>query len=274
MQVVWRKAQLSVEEMILETGRDAAEQLRERFDPRRYRIDVRQAPMLHLRMARDEGKDRWVLLILLHHLSGDHTTLEVMQEEIQAYLLGKADQLGRPVPFRNLVAQARLGIRREEHEVFFRQMLGDIDEPTAPFGLVDVQGDGSGIREARLGVEASLQAPSRAREAIGGECGGPVPLAWGQVLARLTGREEVVFGTVLFGRMQGGEGSGRGMGMFINTLPLRISVGEEGAEASVRGTHCPSGRADAARACIPGAGSALQWCSGTGAALYEPAELP
>ncbi|EPM81139.1 condensation domain-containing protein, partial [Pseudomonas syringae] len=47
-------------------------------------------------------------------------------------------------------------------------------------------------------------------------------LAWGRVLAAATGNPRVVFGTVLLGRLQGGAGADRGMGMFINTLPLRI----------------------------------------------------
>ena len=70
--------------------------------------------------------------------------------------LGQGDQLPAPLPFRNFVAQARFGISREEHEAFFRGMLADVDEPTAPFGLLDVQGDGSGIEEAKQDLDLDL----------------------------------------------------------------------------------------------------------------------
>ena len=207
-----------------------AEQLYARFDPRHFRIDVRQAPLLRLYIAYDTDKDRWLMMQLLHHLAGDHTTLEVMQAEVQAYLLGQQDSLPAPLPFRNLVAQARLGVSQQEHEAFFRQMLGDVDEPTAPFGLLDVQGDGSGIEEAHLALDADLARRLRASaRRLGVSAASLCHLAWAQVLAKVSGREDVVFGTVLFGRMQGGEGADRVMGLFINTLPVRISVGRRGS---------------------------------------------
>jgi amino acid adenylation domain-containing protein len=212
--------------------------LYERFNPRRYRIDIRQAPLLRIYIAHDKGNGRWLMMLLRHHLAGDHTTLEVMQEEIEAHLLGQADRLPAPLPFRNLVAQARLGVSREEHEAYFRKLLGDVEEPTAPFGLLDVQGDGTGIEEASLKIDADLARRIRERaRKLGVSAASVCHLAWAQVLARVSGREDVVFGTVLFGRMQGGAGADRVMGLFMNTLPVRIQIGEEGVGASVRQAH-------------------------------------
>ncbi|MBO1542133.1 non-ribosomal peptide synthetase, partial [Pseudomonas sp. OA65] len=141
-------------------------------------------------------------------------------------------------PYRNYVAQARLGVSREAHEQFFRDMLGDIDEPTLPFGLQDVQGDGSGIEEVRQDVEAELSLRLRAQaRQLGVSTASLYHLVWAQVLGKVSGKDDVVFGTVLVGRMQGGEGADRALGMFINTLPLRVNVGQTAVGAGVKATH-------------------------------------
>ncbi|HEX6040676.1 non-ribosomal peptide synthetase, partial [Longimicrobium sp.] len=239
VQVVWRQARIPVEEVALDpAGGDAAKQLYARFDPRHHRIDVRRAPLLRAYVARDAAADRWLLLALRHHLVSDHTALEVMQSEIDAYLAGRAGALPAPVPFRDLVARVRLGMREGEHEAFFRGMLGDVDQPTAPFGLLDARGDGTGMDVAARWVDAGLAARLRERaRALGVSVATLCHVAWAQVLARVSGRDDVVFGTLLFGRMSGGEHTERMMGPFINTLPVRIRVAEQGAEAGVRQTH-------------------------------------
>ncbi|MGY4485166.1 aryl carrier-like protein [Bradyrhizobium sp. LM3.2] len=238
-QVVWRRASLEVSEVELD-GCDGsgADELRRRFDPRRQRIDLGRAPLLRFVTALDPGSGRWLLLQLQHHLIGDHTTLEVMHAEVRAMLAGRAYELAAPLPFRNLVAQARLAVDAKAHEEFFRGLLADIDEPTMPFGLSEVYGDGSGVGEAHRMLPQALN--ERLREQarrLGVSLASLCHLAWGQVVARSSGREQVVFGTVLFGRMHAGAGADRTMGLFVNTLPVRLALDETGVAASVRSTH-------------------------------------
>ncbi|PKA73026.1 arthrofactin-type cyclic lipopeptide synthetase A [Pseudomonas baetica] len=226
VQVVWREAILPVQEVLLDPADGAIiDQLHARFDARRYRLDVSQAPMIRLVYARDPALDRVVGILLFHHLAMDHVALEVMRGEMQASLSGQVQPLAAPVPYRNYVAQARLGVSEQEHEAFFREMLADIDEPTLPFGLQEVQGDGRRIDEARQMLDEGLyqRLRTQARQA-GVSVASLVHLAWARVLAATSGQEQVVFGTVLMGRMQGGAGADRALGVFINTLPLRIDV--------------------------------------------------
>ncbi len=239
VQVVWRAAALPVEVVELEAaGGDAAEQLRARIDVRRYRVDVRRAPLLRVFVAHDSARERWLLLLLHHHLVMDHTTLEVLAREVQAHGVGRTDELPVPIPFRNFVGQARLGVSAAEHEAFFKEMLGDVAEPVAPFGLLNVQGDGTEIEEARLVLAPELARPLRERaRLLGVSAASLFHAAWGRVVTGTSGRADAVFGTVLLGRMQGGAGVDRTPGIFINTLPIRVAIGEEGAAASVRRVH-------------------------------------
>ncbi|MDB5766296.1 MAG: Amino acid adenylation, partial [Collimonas fungivorans] len=98
--------------------------------------------------------------------------------------------------------------------------------------------DGDGLEESRVQLDAALAQRLRqqARQ-LGVSAASLCHLAWAQVLARVANRSDVVFGTVLFGRMQGGEGAERMMGLLINTLPLRVKIDAQGAAASVQRTH-------------------------------------
>ncbi|TDB41650.1 AMP-binding protein, partial [Photorhabdus luminescens] len=237
-QVVLRQATLAVTELTLDpTDGLVCDQLVRRFDPHHYRLDLSEAPLLRFVVAQ-ETDGRWILLQLQHHLIGDHTTLDIMHREVQVYLAGQGNRLPAPGPFRNLVAQARLGVSQAEHSRFFTDMLAEVEEPTLPFGLTEVHRDGSQVTESHRMLTAALNdcLRSQARR-LGVSLAALCHLAWAQVLSRNSGQEKVVFGTVLFGRMQAGGGADNGMGLFINTLPLRLDINDTPVRDSVQVAH-------------------------------------
>ena len=240
VQVVQRHVRMPCTSVTLDPSQgEASDQLRALYDPRRYRIDVREAPLLRAATAFEAAKGRWLLLLMVHHLAADHTTLDLLLEEAQAIARGHEAQLPSPVAFRNFVAQARLGTSREAHERYFRSLLGDVEEPTAPFGLLDVQSDGAHVSESRQLVPPALSARIRVgSRKLGVSSASVMHLAWALVLSRLSGRpEDVVFGTVLFGRMQSGAEAARVLGLFINTLPARVRLSERATVAGLRETQ-------------------------------------
>ncbi|WP_459447796.1 condensation domain-containing protein, partial [Erwinia amylovora] len=241
-QLVLRQVDTVLTELELDDNAPALQQLLARFHPRHYRLDLGQAPLLRLIAARD-GDGSWYAVQLWHHLIGDHAALAIQQEEIVAFCSGHADSLPPPTPYRNLIAQARLGVSQQEHEQFFRSMLGDIDTPTLPFGLSDVHANGQGVREAHLALPDALSRGLReqARQ-LGVSLASLCHLAWGQVLAHTSGNDKVVFGTVLLGRLQAGPEAERILGLVINTLPLRLDIDQRGTREAVQETHAALSR--------------------------------
>ncbi|CCG87978.1 amino acid adenylation [Erwinia piriflorinigrans CFBP 5888] len=236
-QVVLREVDSVLTEVELDDSTPALAQLLSRYDLAHFRLDLSQPPLVRLIAARgDDG--RWYALQMWHHLIGDHSTLAIQQQEIAAIYAGQGDSLPPPTPYRNLIAQARLGVSQQDHEQFFRKMLGDIDTPTLPFGLTGKHSDACQVTEAhqRLPVELNQRLRDLARK-LGVSLASLCHLAWGQLLAHTSGNSQVVFGTVLLGRLQGGRDAESTMGLFINTLPLRLDIDQRGVRQAVEETH-------------------------------------
>ncbi|KAF1026602.1 MAG: Tyrocidine synthase 3 [Pseudomonas sp.] len=224
MQVVWRTARLKV---------DALASLEQLHEPRAP-LDLRQAPLMALDWAEDRQHQRWVGKLRFHHLVNDATSTTVLLDEIQAHVLGREQQLPVPVPYRNVVAQ----VRSAPHEAFFRERLADVDEPTLAFGLQERQADRATTEEADFALASSLNQRLRDQaRGLGVSVASLFHLAWAQVLSRVSGRDDVVFGTVLLGRLQAGEGADRALGMFINTLPLRVRLAGQSVSDALGDTH-------------------------------------
>ncbi|MET7350966.1 amino acid adenylation domain-containing protein, partial [Streptomyces mirabilis] len=232
VQVVWRHAELPVTEVTLDPrGSDPVAELVEQGG---HSMDLASPPLITLHTAAVPGGGKWLALVRAHHMVRDHTALVVLLTEVQAFLTGREADLPEPLPYRNFVAQARGGVPQSEHDRYFEALLSDVEEPTAPFGLVDVRGDGAAL--VRSQVDPAPEVDARLREVarrLGTSPATVLHVVWARVLAAVSNRQDVVFGTVLSGRMNAGAGADRIPGPFINTLPVRVSYDGLGVMAAV-----------------------------------------
>jgi amino acid adenylation domain-containing protein/thioester reductase-like protein len=238
VQVVCRHVSLQVDEVSLDSHRDVSEQIAEWLQPDAQRLDLHRAPLMKLRVAPDPHGAEWYALWQLHHVIDDAASRKILITELAAYMEGRAADLPNPVPYRNHVAQVLAYGRTRSAESFFREKLGDVDEPTAPFGLMEAHEDGSGIREAQEPLDGDLSSRARLQaRRLGVTAATLFHAAWSLVVAHASGRDDVVFGSVLLGRLQRPVETQHIVGMFINTLPLRLQLRDISAKDLVERTQ-------------------------------------
>jgi len=226
VQVVYRRASLIPEEVVAGAGCDVRGQLKQRMLIARERMDLRKAPLIRLLFAKQAENVPWYALLQIHHVICDHQSLWAVVNEMMAVLSGNVRALPSPVSYRDFVAEEITHSRTHDPKSFFRQKLGDVTEPTAPFGLLDVHGDGSRITESRQVVDPILSNRIKTvAQRVGVTPARLFHAAWAIVLRQTTGRSDVVFGTVLLVSRQKNTRDGRMLGMSVNTLPLRLRIG-------------------------------------------------
>ncbi|AOW95020.1 non-ribosomal peptide synthetase [Rhodococcus sp. WMMA185] len=192
-------------------------------------FDLGRAPLVRYTLARIADRDadgvaapKFLLLQSIHHIVADGWSVPVMLRELMALYSAEATPptLPAPTPYRSYLEW--LGSRdRAASLAVWREVLADLPEPVElPNPLLQGQ---SGIRKIRMQLPpeetAALTTMGRAR---GLTLSTLVHGTWGLVLGRLTGVEDVVFGSTVSGRGGDLPGIATMVGLFINTIPTRL----------------------------------------------------
>ncbi|MCC7249819.1 MAG: amino acid adenylation domain-containing protein, partial [Lysobacter sp.] len=237
MQLVHREARLEVRTLSATFDRDARTAVLHATDPVRLRIDIRRPPLMAAYVAQDASDGRWLLGLVNHHLIGDHVSLELVLSEIAAHAAGRAQMLPPPMPYRDFIARVHAA-PEAAHIAHFSALLATVDEITAPYGVTDVQDGVTGARNHQRAVPPQLaERARRIARAHGVGAATVFHLAWAMALGAMAGRGDVVFGTVLSGRLFGAGEASRAPGVFINTLPVRVDLAAASSRESLHALH-------------------------------------
>jgi thioesterase domain-containing protein/acyl carrier protein len=200
-------------------------------------FDLTQAPLLRLDLFR-LADERYRFYCGAHHILFDGWSLAILVADVLemygALMMNRAFSAPKPAGFREYVNWlARQDTAAAER--FWRTTLSDFRSAT-PIGFrrPTQAADAADVYEAcsaRLSPEdaAPMKEVLRQRQLTLSTL---IHAAWALLLARHSGRRDVVFGTTMSGRPADLLGVNKMIGPFINNVPLRVRFGGEQSVAA------------------------------------------
>ncbi|MDI9897101.1 non-ribosomal peptide synthase/polyketide synthase [Rhodococcus sp. IEGM 1381] len=221
VQLPWRTVDLSGVEDDARDGAVAAALDAEQ----REHFDITTAPLLRFLLLR-LGPATYRLAMTNHHVLLDGWSLPLVMKELLYLYAVRSDtsSMPRPRSYRSFLHW--LGQRDPEtsRQAWARSLDG-VEEPT----LLTPPTLGREISTRSAEVEVRIDAEATAALiALGGRLGVTVntlvQAAYGMLLAQMTGRDDVVFGATVSGRPADLPGVESMIGLFINTIPVRVRL--------------------------------------------------
>lgn len=232
-QIVLREVELPFDVLDWSTLDPAAQTARRRAcldEQRRAVLDLARPPLMRLTLARTGGRTHWFLWTW-HHILMDGWSSTLLLNEVaalySAFAAGQELALPRPAPFRSYIAW----LQRQHApaaEAFWRGQLAGLTEPTP---LPGAQRSRVGRVDTGARCERGVRLPppatahftrfARRRRLTPSAV---VHGAWAMLLGRYSMRSDIVFGTTVSGRPADLPGVETMVGLFINTLPLRLRI--------------------------------------------------
>ncbi|MGU3649895.1 amino acid adenylation domain-containing protein [Mycolicibacterium sp. A43C] len=207
--------------VITDTDEAAAVELQARARP----FDLAHGPAIRFVLA-ELPDAQWRFVVVAHHIVIDGWSLPVFVSELMALYGagGDTDVLPPARPYRDYIgwlAARDPGVSRQR----WHTHLDGLDGPTMLTPALS--GDTSGGLPERTEADLDEQTTERLVEAArtrGVTVSTLFQMAWATILSAFTDRDDVVFGVTVSGRPDELSGVESMVGLFINTVPLRIRL--------------------------------------------------
>jgi non-ribosomal peptide synthase protein (TIGR01720 family) len=196
-------------------------------------FDLAHAPLMRLALFQ-VGENQYWSVWTSHHILLDGWCVPLILGEAVAFFeaLGENRQLQlEPVrPYRDYVRWLRQQDLAQA-ETFWKQRLQGVARPT-PLGTRAGSGAAPGLEERYASYSASLPAPATAtlRSLVRQHrltLNALVQGTWALLLSRYSGEPDVIFGATVSGRPADLVGVESMIGLFINTVPVRLQVASQ-----------------------------------------------
>ncbi|MFD5163204.1 amino acid adenylation domain-containing protein [Streptomyces hawaiiensis] len=214
---------------VTEPGDPEALTDRDRTEP----FDVGRPPLIRFTLV-TTGPDRHRLLVTCHHILLDGWSMPLLLSELFTAYAAGGD--ARALPAVTSYKSYLSWLNRQDDRAAaaaYGELLDGLEEPTrlvpTPPGRAPVLPE---QHVARLDAAATARLTEWAR-ARGVTLSSVLQGVWAVVLGALTGRDDVVFGTTTSGRPPELPGVESMVGLFINTLPVRLRTGASRTLAEV-----------------------------------------
>jgi len=187
---------------------------------RERRFDLTRAPLLRFALVRT-GPRRHRLVMSNHHLLLDGWSMPILVSELMSLYAGEPLKGGLPLRDQHawLTRQDKAAARAA-----WREALRGLDGPTR-LSRPETGSHAPDVRTARIELPESLTGRLAAlAQRLDATSSTILQGCWAVLLARLTGRADIVFGVTVSGRPADLPEVERRVGLFINTLPLRVTL--------------------------------------------------
>ncbi|MFE9635253.1 amino acid adenylation domain-containing protein [Streptomyces sp. NPDC006463] len=217
----WREADLSDRTDPAAQESELAELL---AADRAEKFDLTRPPLLRCALYRlGDGKHRFVMT--KHHILMDGWSMPVLVRELFQLYASHGDDaaLPRVTPYRQYLAWLD-GQDKAAAEAAWAEALAGLGEPSL---LTPADAPPPAAPPRHITVELTEELTTRLRDQArrhGLTLNTVLQGAWALLLSKLTGREDIVFGATVSGRPPEIPGIETMVGLFINTLPVRIEL--------------------------------------------------